>query len=630
MSNLRRSQRLNGKKVKFIEEDDNEEISFSLENSEEIFIDEEVGNKKLSYNPVVTIEKTKRKRDNKDDINKEDEIEERDGYPDSVWLLAGRIENKIRSNPNFSKEDILEAVNECSTNPFVDKKSLKKDNDLYNFIVPDHVIDGVSYNRNTDYNTNIPKEAIELLREIEEEGLTYEKIMETPIPRKYKKKALRLYEILSTYSPDTREYMNLEEDIIQLIEENKGTNHSDMEKLLDLEEQIRKECINPEDNIKKSILELDADNHIKATLLGMHDELQKLAPSDSNYSILRQKLDWGVNLPYKKMMIPKIRLKSSTNTILNSSQIKGYCNAIRAELDRQLYGLNDVKERIMEVVNNRYYNPKTKSIIAFVSPPGRGKNAIVKALSDAVGVKSVSIPLGGMEDPSAIRGDRAVWVGSGPSIFLQILRKLGYSNGHALLDEVDKLKGPKGRSVQDALLHILDYSQNNEFHDQFLSEFTHDISGIWFFLALNSTESLNPAFLDRLDLVYIRDYTIEETIEIIKRHFLPEAIKNVGLLYNNEHVISITDDACIFIAETLSDEMKEFGLRPVQRLVHEVASKLNMLRTNNSKSPGETSNISKNNLSYNLKDFHYPLMYYITPETLRSLIFNNYHQSNME
>ena len=191
------------------------------------------------------------------------------------------------------------------------------------------------------------------------------------------------------------------------------------------------------------------------------------------------------------------------------------------------------------------------------------------------------------------------------------------SNGIVLFDEIDKLgNSVRGREIQYALLHITDYVQNKEFHDLFLSEFTHDLSNIWFMFAMNNHEWLDPALKDRLDIVIVNNYTRKDINQIIRRHFLPDAIRNAGL---NEVDLTISKCGCNAIQTALSNTIETDGLRPVQKCITNIVSKLNLLRVMSSNKDIK--------LSYKVPDFmNFP--YEITKETVDRLVEKKHYNTS--
>ena len=403
------------------------------------------------------------------------------------------------------------------------------------------------------------------------------------------------------------EYMDLEKYIKKKIMKIRSIPLDELEKINQEQDRL-KTILPPSDyEIKRKIFNLDANDKVKSKLYDMYNEMENLNRENSEYNIIKAKLLWSISLPHRKLAMPNTQITSNSSI----TDINAYCSDIYNKLDNLLYGMTNVKERLMQTVLNRVFNPNTKSMLGLSSPPGRGKTAVASALAKAMELPFERISLGGMEDPSVFKGTDNSWVGSSPSIILHILRKMKVSNGIVLFDEIDKLgNSVRGREIQYALLHITDYVQNKEFHDLFLSEFTHDLSNIWFMFAMNNHEWLDSALKDRLDIVKVEKYSKKDINNIITRHFLPDAIKNAGL---NSGDISISKCGCNALQSSLLGSAENEGLRVVEKEITSIVSKLNMLRV--VKSGGE----SVIKLTFDLPDFN-GLPYTITKDTIDKLV----------
>jgi ATP-dependent Lon protease len=316
------------------------------------------------------------------------------------------------------------------------------------------------------------------------------------------------------------------------------------------------------------------------------------------FSVLKEKIEWAVSLPYTKKLLPKIVYGRDSNEDINK-----FLTQVRRKLDENLYGMDNIKDELISILNDRITNPKAISTLALKSSPGTGKTAIASALAEAVGLPFERIALGGMTDSTTLKGADSHWLGSGPSILLHILKKMGISNGVVLLDEIDKLSASdtKGANMQNALLHITDYTQNHQFGDAFVNDIPHDLSNIWFIYAMNDEKLLDPILRDRLTILEVEPYTPADFKEITKRHLLPKALENVSI---PKELVTITDGACSVILSILADQIKETGVRPIQRLIRCLASRINRLRTT-TLSDGTTGNL---NTRISLPGFKLPLV----------------------
>ena len=249
-------------------------------------------------------------------------------------------------------------------------------------------------------------------------------------------------------------------------------------------------------------------------------KLQRMNPSMADYSVQRSYLELILELPWNDFTEDKFDLKIAKEI-----------------LDRDHFGLEEVKERIIEHLAVLKLKGDMKSpIICLYGPPGVGKTSLGKSIAESLGRKYVRVSLGGLRDEAEIRGHRKTYIGAMPGRIIKSVKKATSSNPVFVLDEIDKVTRDLHGDPSSALLEVLDPEQNDSFHDNYL-ELGYDLSKVLFVATANSLSTIQPALRDRMEIIEINGYTIEEKIEIAKRHLLPKQISQHGLK-NRDIVLS--------------------------------------------------------------------------------------------
>ena len=300
-----------------------------------------------------------------------------------------------------------------------------------------------------------------------------------------------------------------------------------------------------EDKIKNTKLSKEARDKATAEL----KKLRQMSPMSAEATVVRNYLDWILGIPWGKR-----------------SKIKKDLNEANKLLDHEHYGLEKVKERIIEYLAVQQRAHKLAGpILCLVGPPGVGKTSLGKSIAQSTGREFVRISLGGVRDESEIRGHRRTYIGSMPGKIIQSLKKAKTTNPLILLDEIDKMGMDFRGDPSSALLEVLDPEQNATFNDHYL-EIDYDLSNVMFITTAN-TLNIPPALLDRMEVIRIAGYTEEEKVEITRQHLVPEAIKKHGL---TKKEWSIENDALTSLIQRYT---REAGVRNLTREISNLARK---------------------------------------------------------
>ena len=298
------------------------------------------------------------------------------------------------------------------------------------------------------------------------------------------------------------------------------------------------------------IQELDFAPEIEEKLMREVDRLTKMSASSQEAFVVRNYLDTVLELPWRTSTKDKTDVKKA-----------------RALLDKEHYGLEKVKDRIIENISVRALQPELKGqILCLVGPPGIGKTSIGKSIAKALGRKYARVSLGGIRDESDIRGHRKTYVGAMPGRIINAIKTSGSNNPLILLDEIDKMANDMRGDPSSAMLEVLDSEQNSTFRDHFI-EVPFDLSNVLFVTTANTTQTIDGPLLDRMEVIELTSYTREEKFHIAKEHLVPKQLKANGL---RSSMLKIADSAIYMIIDSYT---REAGVRTLERFIASLCRK---------------------------------------------------------
>ena len=321
--------------------------------------------------------------------------------------------------------------------------------------------------------------------------------------------------------------------------------------------QIHKELGDAEDSVddlaqlKTALKKVQLPKHVETEAANQLRRLERMHPEASEYALLRTYLEWISDLPWETKTKDLLEIKTAKKI-----------------LDRDHHGLEKAKDRILEFLSVRKLSPDTKGpILCFVGPPGVGKTSLGRSIAESLGRKFFRLSLGGVRDEAEIRGHRRTYVGALPGRIIQGLKQVGSKNPVIVLDELDKVGADFRGDPASALLEVLDPKQNQEFRDHYLN-LDFDLSDVLFVATANTLDTIPDALLDRLEVIYISGYTLEEKIEISKQYLIPRQQEENGLKGVS---IKISHEAIEFLIDRYT---REAGVRNLEREIGSLFRKI--------------------------------------------------------
>ena len=454
-------------------------------------------------------------------------------YIDDDEYIKASVE-KVRSKKSKSAE--LEAYIKLIDKEFM--KLLKLTDDGYSEVAksieplesPVEYLDMVASYAITE--EEVKQEVLECLDIIERAELILERIKREVSVAKIQKDITA--KVKSKVSKEQKEYYLREQ--LKAIQEELGEDDSEKNEIAKYEEKIEKTRLSKE---------------AKEKLTYELGRLKNMSASSAEANVVKTYLDWALDIPWGKYS------KESIDVI-----------KARDILNKEHYGLDDVKDRIIEYLAVKQISKSQKGpILCLVGPPGVGKTSIARSIANAMNRKYTRISLGGMKDESEIRGHRRTYVGAIPGRITYALKDAKTMNPLILFDEIDKISSSYKGDPSDALLEILDSEQNKDFRDSYL-ELQLNLSKVMFIATANTLETIPKPLLDRMEVIEVSGYTYEEKFNIAKEHLIPKIFKDLDIPMDN---IKIEDDS---IRAVIEGYTRESGVRGLERKLTSLVRKV--------------------------------------------------------
>jgi ATP-dependent Lon protease len=501
-------------------------------------------------------------------IKREENIKKRK-LNDQTNVKRKKLKFIESSEEEFDYSQETESDSECSTIPS-DEEDVKE---MIFYLPPgEYDLDDFEDNGYDIMVENLKKKDkdayenfLKVKKNIEDKNPNIIDILKLPIHMKDKSKLVELYEVFKETQEPTLEWIQLRDLIVKLqkkyIEEFEEYNRYPKEEHVRIEQEAKKlHFTNTKTSLKRAILTLNTSDKNKSIIYKKYLEWASTESDHHDYHKMKSWLYSATQLPYdniKPLPCQKIQFSKFLKKVLK-------------KLNKELYGMDRIKEQIMIFLNTKLNNPKMKGCsLGLVGPPGVGKTTIAKCLAKCLDWPFQQISFGGVKDPSFLKGHDYTYVGSKPGEIALCMQKMKYKNGILFFDEYEKIGNNK--DINSFLLHITDFQQNNEYHDSYFTEIDIDLSKLWFIYSMNSLPA-DSALRDRVYSIEVPGYKMKEKKKILCEYTLPKMLKNIGLI-NKEMTIS-EETAEHFIKKI---DTGEPGIRNIENRTKELINKIHFM-----------------------------------------------------
>lgn len=356
---------------------------------------------------------------------------------------------------------------------------------------------------------------------------------------KYLTKELEMSELQENIKNEARESMNKSQKEFYLREQ-----------LRAIKKQLGEDDLDDIDTMRAKLMELQIPQEVRSEINRNINRLEKTSPESMEAAVTRTHIEWILALPWGVETKDNLDLENAKNI-----------------LDEDHYGLKDIKERILDYISIRQLKQDGNSpILCFAGPPGTGKTSLGKSIARSLGRNFFRVSLGGVKDEAEIRGHRRTYVGAMPGRFIQGIRKAASHNPVIMIDELDKIGADFRGDPSAAMLEVLDPQQNKTFYDNYLGV-PFDLSKVLFIATANTLDTLSEPLRDRMEVITLSGYTLEEKVHIAQKYLIRKALSESGL---EKHKVEFKEDLLINL---ISNYTREAGVRELERLIRKLCSK---------------------------------------------------------
>lgn len=468
---------------------------------------------------------------------------------------------KRQNSPNFYRSETKKHKKESSSSSSESEDEIEEESDLSD---NEYIYEEIQKLKKND------PIAFANLQAVKEEILRTEpdakKMLLTPMNIEDRAKLCQYYEIYKTQVPNTTEWLECRIKYNLMFKEYKiayeqSKKYSDHELLRMKEEEEKFTGFDAHLSLKYKILNLETSKENKEVIYKRYEEFLSLnSNSDDEFSKLKHWLTWATDFPHD-------RLKNS-----EKENITEFIKNAKIRLDKELYGMEKVKEQILLFLSAKLRNPSmVHANLGLVGPPGTGKTCIARLIAEIMDCGFSQISFGGVDRADFLKGHEYTYVGAQPGEIVKCIKRMGHKNGIIFLDELDKISD--NPEIRSALLHMLDPSQNTDYHDNFLGgEIKIDLSKIWYIGSMNSPP-LDEALADRWWIINVEGYERVDKVNIIENYLLPKALLNCGLSSN---AVSLQNGAALYLINKVC-RIGDKGVRTIEKTIKDLVNKISFI-----------------------------------------------------